>query len=160
VKTWPVQEAKARFQCRFRTEEEKTSQRPHLQSLDLSLRGAWLATPGAGPCARHARHPAVERRVLVVLAGHVAIAREPPCCIWHAMELTRELLPLAHGIAPRHPLLEESRARVAAAPFSSQLGLVAHRIGCCCRAHRQGNQGQHKGKGKDGAMAWHEAGHH
>ena len=72
------------------------------------------------------------------------------------MELTRGLLPLAHGIASRHPFLEESWARVAAAPFGPQLGLVANRIGCGCRAYRHGDQDGHQRKAEDRARSWHQ----
>jgi hypothetical protein len=71
------------------------------------------------------------------------------------MELTRGLLPLAHGIAPRHPLLEESGTRIAATSFGSQLGLVAHGTGCSCRAHRQSDQNGYQCKTEDRALSWH-----
>src|SRR5262245_46312354 len=53
-----------------------------------------LAAFRAKTSARHAGHTAVERGFLVVLAGNVAITRQPPCCIGQAVEFTRGLLPL------------------------------------------------------------------
>jgi hypothetical protein len=90
-----------------------------------------------------------------VLADHVALARKPPCCIGRTMEITCGLLPLPHGIAPRHTLLEESGTWIAAASFGPQLGLVANGTGCGCHAHRQRDQNGYQCKTEDRGRSWH-----